>query len=247
MKTIKFKKFGIQGIIFFWAVLGFSSGWQIKGFFEAYASTPTTILPISKGGTNSTTPGSASNNILGNNWENYSGVLPIAKGGTGTNFSPKSILNLGGTMSLTYTQPGSSETYFKIYTINVAVAPVYTTSLGSTKTEPNTALARVAGMADISDNAVFSDLVSLNGYNGWTKITHHNTRAKQMKYFYTYDANSALLNVYGKFSSTTTNAYITVQYLLRGSYLMSNPPRAEMTTNLESPTEITDVQNAIIS
>jgi hypothetical protein len=79
-KKHAFKRLGVLGIIFLFGTAAFISGFSIN----SYAASSSTVLPISRGGTNANTAAQASSNILGSDFANYNGVLPVAKGGTGT-------------------------------------------------------------------------------------------------------------------------------------------------------------------
>ncbi|MDR3116652.1 MAG: hypothetical protein LBT91_02300 [Bifidobacteriaceae bacterium] len=78
IKKLDIRKLGIWGIIFLLCTTCFISGFSIN----SYAASSSTVLPISRGGTNANTATQASSNILGENFANYGGILPVAKGGT---------------------------------------------------------------------------------------------------------------------------------------------------------------------
>ncbi|MDR3116870.1 MAG: hypothetical protein LBT91_03470 [Bifidobacteriaceae bacterium] len=94
------KKLGILGIIFLLCTATFISGYNIN----SYAASSSTVLQISRGGTNANTAAQASTNILGSNFANYSGVLPIAKGGT----AGQTLLAAQNNLQIPYHYTGST-------------------------------------------------------------------------------------------------------------------------------------------
>ncbi|MDR3116781.1 MAG: hypothetical protein LBT91_02970 [Bifidobacteriaceae bacterium] len=80
----KIYKLGIGGLAFTLILISFTAG-SFLDLNSVNAASSATVLPISRGGTNSSTASGAAANILGTNFANYSaGALPIANGGTGT-------------------------------------------------------------------------------------------------------------------------------------------------------------------
>ncbi|MDR3116782.1 MAG: hypothetical protein LBT91_02975 [Bifidobacteriaceae bacterium] len=73
---------------------------------NSQASSPTTILPISQGGTGANTASEAAANILGTNFDNYDGVLPVAQGGTGAKTGVLASYNLTKRPELQLRYPG---------------------------------------------------------------------------------------------------------------------------------------------
>ncbi|MDR3116532.1 MAG: hypothetical protein LBT91_01645 [Bifidobacteriaceae bacterium] len=127
MKFLKLKKLGVLGIISFFSVISFVSGYtntynndyNNDHTYNSYAAGSSALLPISKGGTQANTASQASANILGTNFANYTGILPFTKGGTGANNTWLGQLNIGTIQKQTYVRNSSSKTtYIKVASVN---------------------------------------------------------------------------------------------------------------------------------
>jgi hypothetical protein len=113
MKLINFRKIGTVLAIAVFGFISFTAGVDLTQNANSTASS--SVLPIVKGGTGSNTASGATANILGNNFENYSGILPVEKGGIGVdgttdNEKINAQYNLG--LQSTYTYPGNSTDQF---------------------------------------------------------------------------------------------------------------------------------------
>ncbi|MDR3152227.1 MAG: hypothetical protein LBT85_02030 [Bifidobacteriaceae bacterium] len=127
-----------------------------KGFFgllifiicfsplSSYAANSSTILPISRGGTNSSTANGAATNILGANFANYTGALPIAKGGTGASDIMTAQKNLNFPETIQYSVQEAANKYVKI-----AMIPNLPSSLANVS-----AVYQISGLANDSGFSV---------------------------------------------------------------------------------------------
>ncbi|MDR3152102.1 MAG: hypothetical protein LBT85_01370, partial [Bifidobacteriaceae bacterium] len=107
INKISLKKIYITAISFL-SIISFGVGINVN------AAGSSTLLPISRGGTNANTAGEAATNILGSNFANYSGVLPVAKGGTGATNTSSAQTNLQSELTIKYDINEIKEKYVKI-------------------------------------------------------------------------------------------------------------------------------------
>ncbi|MDR2799154.1 MAG: hypothetical protein LBB07_00830 [Bifidobacteriaceae bacterium] len=81
VKRIKLNKIGTVAAVIILCFISFTAGVDLNQ--KANTASSASVLPVSKGGTGGNTASIAAANILGTNFENYSGILPLAKGGLG--------------------------------------------------------------------------------------------------------------------------------------------------------------------
>ncbi|MDR2799537.1 MAG: hypothetical protein LBB07_02865, partial [Bifidobacteriaceae bacterium] len=86
MKLINFRKIGTVLSIAVFGFISFTAGVDLTQ--NANSVTSASVLPINKGGTGANNANGAAANILGTNFENYSGILPLAMGGLGVSVTP---------------------------------------------------------------------------------------------------------------------------------------------------------------
>jgi hypothetical protein len=100
MKLMILKMSKKQAFAVFFAVMIFAGSGLIGAQVYANAGGNTVaVLPIAKGGTNANNAITASGNILGANFANYSGLLPTSKGGTGLTSAVSTSISSSSTNS----------------------------------------------------------------------------------------------------------------------------------------------------
>jgi hypothetical protein len=85
VKRVKLNKIGTVAAVLILCCISFTAGVDLTQ--NANSAGSASVLPIAKGGTGGNTASIAATNILGTNFENYSGILPLAKGGIGVDAS----------------------------------------------------------------------------------------------------------------------------------------------------------------
>jgi hypothetical protein len=80
IKRIKLNKIGTVAAVLILCCISFTAGVDLTQ--NANSAGSASVLPVAKGGTGSNNAAEAASNILGTNFENYSGVLPLNRGGT---------------------------------------------------------------------------------------------------------------------------------------------------------------------
>jgi hypothetical protein len=122
MKSINFRKIGTVLAIAVFGFISFTAGVDLTQNANSTASS--SALPISKGGTGGKTAPIAAANILGTNFENYSGILPVANGGLGADISTvdgklqaQSNLNVINSYSYYDEVETRSNNYFRIASV----------------------------------------------------------------------------------------------------------------------------------
>ncbi|MDR3116286.1 MAG: hypothetical protein LBT91_00365 [Bifidobacteriaceae bacterium] len=129
IKKAYIKRTFILGIIFLFGICTFISGFNIN----SYAASSSTVLPISRGGTNANTAAQASSNILGSNFANYDGVLPVVKGGTQAVSAMDASYNITGVPTYRYNVPNKAYSQFvKVLDLVVSTATYWNEYLTQT-------------------------------------------------------------------------------------------------------------------
>ncbi|MDR3116785.1 MAG: hypothetical protein LBT91_02995 [Bifidobacteriaceae bacterium] len=166
MKFLKLRKYGFIIITF----LIFTSGFISGSFAPVNASSSSSVLPITKGGTGSNFASGAAENILGENFANYSGDLPasqlngtvsIGAGGTGADNISAAQRNLQIPQSYTY----DINSYSALDYVRVGMIKIDNSTMG----RANQAVI-ISGLYNLAGTGAIAAL-EMSGRSNQTRIT----------------------------------------------------------------------------